>query len=68
MKYSFIFIFLLMALTGCKDSPNAKPAAGTETGVSATDPEGCEVGDFLSGERDGVRHGHPGGPWESPSK
>jgi len=38
MKYSFIFIVLLMALTGCKDSPNAKPAAGTGAGVPATDP------------------------------
>ena len=43
MKYSFIFIFLLMALTGCKDSPNAKPAAGTETGVPDTDPEGVKT-------------------------
>ena len=39
MKYSFIFIFLLIALTACKDAPNAKPAAGTEAAVSATNPE-----------------------------
>ncbi len=39
MKYSFIFVFLLMALTGCKDSPNLKPAEGAETEVPAADAE-----------------------------
>ena len=39
MKYSFLFIFLLIALTSCKDSPNAKPAAGTEAEVPGTNPE-----------------------------
>lgn len=38
MKYPFIFMSLLIALTGCKDSPNAKPAAGTATTVPATNP------------------------------
>ena len=39
MKYSFIFIFLLIALASCKDSPNAKPTTGTEAAVPDTNPE-----------------------------